>query len=116
MLKIDNNNVKINNKIKNQYEFLFKNDKPSNIKITINNNGNLQIIFELIHFNYLEIETKHKKIIKNDNYDSLIFNSEMNKDDYININFTLSINSKLILKSVKFNNNNERFKDRKSVV
>jgi len=109
MLKIDNNNVKINNKIKNQYEFFYKNDKPSNIKITINDNGNLQIIFELIHFNYLEIETKHKKIIKNDNYDSLIFNSEMDKDDYININFTLSINSKLILKSVKFNNNNERF-------
>lgn len=107
MLKLDIDNV-IVNKNKNQYEFIQKNDGKSKIKILVNCDGNFQFIIKLINFYYLEIETKNKKIIKNDNYNSLIFNTDVKKNDYILIHFQLYKDSKFILKSIYLNQNIEK--------
>ena len=107
MLKIEGSNININ-KNSNSYEIEYKNKGISNVKLYATKNGNLQFILKLICFEYLEIETKYKTIIKNDNHDKLIFNSEITTNDYINIKFELSLNKKLIITSIKFCDSIER--------
>jgi GR25 family glycosyltransferase involved in LPS biosynthesis len=108
MYKIFSYNAKINVN-KGIYEINYKNDKNSKIQILFYSEGNIQFILKLTCFDYLEIETKNKKIIKNDKNNELIFNTDVNNGDFINIQFNLSINSKLSISSIKFTKSQERF-------
>ena len=108
MYKIFAYNAKINFN-KQIYEINYKNDKISKIKILFNSEGNMQFILKLTCFDYLEIETKNKKIIKNDKNNELIFNTDIMNGDFINIIFNLSINSKLSITSIKFTKSQERY-------